>query len=418
MTSTDATLAQRHAAVLPRWVSTYYEQPLVIAEGSGRHVTDAEGRTYLDFFGGILTTSVGYDVAEVREAVSRQLARGVVHTSTLYAIESQVALAERIAGLAGIDDPAVFFANSGSEANETALLAACCQTGSNRVVALEESYHGRTFGAVAVSTLEGWRPTPYSPFELVTAGNGRHRGVAESVAALDQALGTAPVAALIAEPVQGLGGFHRLPDGLLRGYADVVAERGGLLICDEVQTAWGRTGEAFWGYQAQDVRPDLITFAKGVANGFALGGVVGRRAAIDSIPGKSISTFGGNPLATTAALATLDYVLDHDLRRNAQVVGAQLLAGLRELAGGEPRLVDPRGYGLMLAVDCATPTGEPDPAAARALLADAREQGLLIGIGGAAGSTLRMAPPLSVTAAEATEALTLLAKAAQTALAG
>jgi 4-aminobutyrate aminotransferase len=416
MSTTLHTLADRHAAVLPRWVTTYYDQPLTIVSGAGRRVTDTAGRSYLDFFGGILTTSVGYDVAEIREAVSRQLARGVVHTSTLYLIESQVLLAERVAGLAGIEDPAVFFVNSGSEANETALLAACCRTGSNRVVTLEESYHGRTFAATAVSALDGWRPSRYSPFDVLTAGNGRRSGVAESVSALAGALAGGPVAALVAEPVQGLGGFHRLPDGLLRGYAEVVAGAGGLLVCDEVQTGFGRTGETFWGHQAHGVQPDLVTFAKGAANGFALGGVVGRRAVLDSLAGKSISTFGGNPLATTAGLATLDYLLDHDLQHNAATVGALLLAGLHRLAAGQPRLADPRGWGLMLALDCVDAAGRPDPAAARAVLGAARQAGLLVGVGGAEGHVLRIAPPMSVTAEEAEEALAMLAEAVSTAL--
>lgn len=405
-------LADRHRAVMPTWLTTYYDEPLAMADASGRRVTARDGRRYLDFFGGILTTSVGYDIPEIRERVQRQLANGLVHTSTLYLIESQVALAERIAGLVGIPDPAVFFTNSGTEANETALLAATCHRGSGHVVALRDSYHGRTYGAMSVSGLDGWQASTLSPLRVTWAGNGRDGEVPDLVADLAHRLDDAEAApaALIVEPVQGLGGFFAPPSGLLAGYQEVVAARGGVLICDEVQTGWGRIGSHFWGYQAQGIQPDLVTFAKGVANGFPLGGVVGRRQLLDSVGGKSISTFGGNPLSTTAALATIDYLLDHDVQANADRVGRMVLDGLRLLTADNPRVTDVRGYGLLVAVEIGTGTDEDRSAAAR-VLARCREHGLLVGLGGKSGNVLRIAPPMTVTPDEATEALDILGQA-------
>ncbi len=189
-------------------------------------------------------------------------------------------------------------------------------------------------------------------------------------------------------------------------------EHGILLISDEVQTGWGRTGAHFWGIGAHGVTPDMMTFAKGLGNGFAIGGVVGRADLLDGIRGSGISTFGGNPIATTAASATLDYVLSHDLQKNAAVTGTIIIDGLREAAAGLACVGEVRGRGLMFAVDLVDPaTNKPSPPLAGHVLEAARERGLLIGKGGLYGSTLRMAPPLTISPAEAREGLGLLVDA-------
>jgi 4-aminobutyrate aminotransferase len=237
--------------------------------------------------------------------------------------------------------------------------------------------------------------------------------IAAAVADLRHVLTTAAaprdVACLIAEPIQGVGGFTMPPDGLLRAYKEVLDSHGILLISDEVQTGWGRTGEHFWGIGAHGVVPDMMTFAKGLGNGFAIGGVVARGDLMDSVPGNGISTFGGNPFATAAANATLDYLLSHDLQRNASTLGSLIIGGLREAAEPLPAIGAVRGKGLMFAVDLVDPvTGAPSaPLAARAMEA-ARERGLLIGKGGLYGNTLRIAPPMTLTEAEAKEGLGLL----------
>jgi 4-aminobutyrate aminotransferase len=218
------------------------------------------------------------------------------------------------------------------------------------------------------------------------------------------------VAALIAEPIQGVGGFVAAPDGVLGAYQKVLAEHGILLIADEVQTGWGRTGEHFWGYQAHGVTPDLITFAKGIGNGYALGGVVGRAAVMNAVPAISFSTFGGNPLSAAAGNAVLDYVLDHNLQANAARTGAILLDGLRALNLG--CVGEVRGKGLMIGVELVRAgTTEPDPAATVRAFDECRAGGLLVGKGGLYGNVLRMGPPLTLTDDEAREGLAILTDA-------
>jgi 4-aminobutyrate aminotransferase len=418
-------LLARHRAVMPGWMPVYYgDDAIEIVSGSGRRVTGADGRTYLDFFGGVLTNMIGYDVAEINEAVQRQLATGVVHTSTLYLIREQVALAEKIARLSGIPDARVFLTNSGTEANETALLMATNVRRSNQVLAIKNSYHGRTFATMAITGHRSWSSSSLSPLNVSWLASGdRLRGRMAGMSAGDiadaavddlrEVLATVTagdVAALIAEPIQGVGGFVAVPDGVLGAYQKVLAEHGILLIADEVQTGWGRTGEHFWGYQAHGVTPDLITFAKGIGNGFALGGVVGRADVMNAVPAISFSTFGGNPLSAAAGNAVLDYVLDHDLQANAARTGAILLDGLRAL--DLPIIGEVRGKGLMIAVELVRPgTAEADPAATVRVFDECRAGGLLVGKGGLYGNVLRMGPALTLTEDEAREGLAVLADA-------
>ena len=420
-------LLARHRAVIPNWVGVYYDQPIEIVSGKGCRVTDSQGRSYLDFFAGILTNMLGYDVAEVREAVERQIGSGIVHTSTLYLIRSQVELAEKIAKLSGIENAKVFFTNSGSEANETALAAALVARKANQVLAMRGSYHGRSFGAVAVTGNAAWKASSNDPFGThYLHGTDRqlpqHRNLSDAQfidacvedlrALLSGGIHPQDVGALIAEPIQGVGGFTMAPDGLFKAYKEVLDEHGILFISDEVQTGWGRTGANFWGIQAHGITPDMMTFAKGLANGFAIGGVVGRGDLLDSIRGNGISTFGGNPVATAAASATLDYVLSHDLQGNAKVTGAIIIDGLNKAATQLTTVGEVRGRGLMFAVDLVDPaTRKPSPPLAARALEAARERGLLIGKGGLYGSTLRMAPPLTISEAEAREGLGLLVDA-------
>ena len=420
-------LLARHRAVIPNWVGIYYDEPIEIVSGKGCRVTDGQGRSYLDFFAGILTNMLGYDVPEVRDAVERQIATGVVHTSTLYLIRNQIELAEKIIKLSGIDNAKVFFTNSGTEANETALLACLTARQANQVLAMRGSYHGRSFGAVSVTGVAAWKMSSHDPFgthylhgtdrqlpqyQNLSDADYIKACVDDLKALLTSGIHPADVGCLLAEPVQGVGGFTMAPDGLFAAYKEVLDEHGILLISDEVQTGWGRTGAHFWGISAHGITPDAMTFAKGLGNGFAIGGVVARGELLDGIRGMGISTFGGNPLATAAGNATLDYVLSHDLQRNAAVTGELIISGLKEAAATLDIIGEVRGKGLMFAVDLVDPkTAKPSPPLAAQMLEATKERGLLVGKGGLYGSTLRMAPPLTLSEAEAKEGLTILTDA-------
>ncbi|MDT0309787.1 aspartate aminotransferase family protein [Streptomyces sp. DSM 44917] len=425
MTSPDGLLS-RHRAVLPDWLALYYERPIEITRGEGRHVWDAEGNRYLDFFGGILTTMTAHALPEVTRAVTDQ-ARRVLHTSTLYLNRPMVELAEKVAGLSGIPDARVFFTTSGTEANDTALLLASAYRRSNQVLAMRNSYHGRSFSTVGITGNAAWSPTSLSPLQtLYVHGSVRSRGpfaglpdgefidacVADLRDLLDQ---TGGVAALIAEPIQGVGGFTSGPDGLFAAFREVLNERGILWISDEVQTGWGRTGEHFWGWQAHGAAgpPDMLTFAKGIGNGMSIGGVVARAEVMNCLDANSISTFGGSPVTMAAGQANLGYLLEHDLQGNARRVGALLMERLREAAAGVDIVREVRGRGLMIGIELVAPgTDEPSPVLASAVVEAAREGGLLIGKGGGpGGSVLRVAPPLSLTEAEAKEGAAILERA-------
>jgi 4-aminobutyrate aminotransferase len=416
-------LLARHRAVIPNWVGLYYDEPIEIAGGKGCRVTDAQGNTYLDFFAGILTNMLGYDVPEVREAVERQIATGVVHTSTLYLIRNQVELAEKIARLSTIPDAKVFLTNSGTEANETALAATLGARRASKVLAMRGSYHGKSFGATAITGNKTWQANGLEPFGVhYLHGTDRNLGpyedlndadyikaCTEDLRALLAGVHPDDIGCLIAEPIQGVGGFTMPPDGLLKAYREVLDEHGIYFISDEVQTGWGRTGEHFWGIQAHEITPDAMTFAKGLGNGFAIGGVVARGDLLDGMRGAGISTFGGNPISTAAASATLDYLLSHDLQASVAAAGAIIIPGLRNAQKDLKVVGDVRGKGLMFAIDLVDPaTGQPSPALATRMLEVTKRRGLLIGKGGLYGHSLRMAPPLTLTLDEAREGLAIL----------
>lgn len=418
-------LLARHRKILPSWLALYYEQPISIVDGDGRRVVDAEGNEYLDFFGGILTTMSGYKIPEVVEAIREQAGK-MFHTSTLYLIESQIELAERIADLSGIPDAKVFFTNSGTEANDAALMMVTQLRKSNQILAMRNSYHGKSHSTVAITGNASWSATHLTPFHTVYVHGGyRYRSpfghlpddeyieaCKDDLRDLLHVAVSGDVACLIAEPIQGVGGFATPPDGFYAGLKEVLDEYGILFIIDEVQTGWGRTGEHFWGYQAHGITPDVLTFAKGLGNGLAIAGVVARAEIIDALPANSISTFGGNPLSTTGALANLDYLIKHDLQTNAYKIGQQLQDGIHHLAEEAPSIGEVRGKGLMIGVEFVKPGGkEPDAPITGRVMEEARAGGLLIGKGGLHGNVLRIAPPLSITSEEATEGLEILREA-------
>ncbi len=409
-----ADLLARHRRVLPSFVRPMYAEPIAIDRGDGSYMFDLEGRRYLDFFGGVLTTMIGHGHPRVVAAVREQAAK-VIHTSTLYLSRPMIELAERVVALSGIPDARVFLTTSGTEANDTALLLATSYRKSNQVLAVRNSYHGRSFTTQAITSHRSWRATGISGLTVnFIQGGYRLRSpfcdlddrafTAACVRDLEQTIDMATggdVACLIAEPIQGVGGFATPPDGFFGAFAEVLGKHGILLISDEVQTGWGRTGDHFWGYQAHGVVPDLLTFAKGVGNGLGLAGVVARSEIMDTIQVTSFSTFGGNPLAAAAGLATLDTVLEQNLQANARAMGQRLTERLLPVVERTPWIAELRGRGLMQALEVVHPGGlEPDAARAAAVLEGCRERGLLVGKGGLYNNVLRIAPMLNVTAAE------------------
>ncbi|MET9254559.1 aspartate aminotransferase family protein [Streptomyces sp. NPDC003717] len=419
-------LLGRHRAVLPDWLALYYEEPLEITHGEGRHVWDAAGHRYLDFFGGILTTMTAHALPEVTKAISEQAGR-ILHSSTLYLNRPMVELAERVAQLSGIPDARVFFTTSGTEANDTALLLATTYRRSSTVLAMRNSYHGRSFSSVGITGNRSWSPTALSPLQtLYVHGGVRTRGpfanlddqefIAACVEDLTDLLGhTRAPAALIAEPIQGVGGFTSPPDGLYAAFREVLHERDVLWIADEVQTGWGRTGDHFWGWQAHGSSgpPDIVTFAKGIGNGMSIGGVIARAEIMNCLDANSISTFGGTQITMAAGLANLTYLLEHDLQGNARRVGGLLGERLRSVGAQVPHVREVRGRGLMIGVELTHPdTGAAAPEAAAHVLEEARAGGLLVGKGGGhSTSVLRVAPPLTLTVAEAEEGAAILERA-------
>ncbi len=422
VTTTSAELLRRHRAVMPAFVGQLYAEPIALTHGQGRHVWDVEGNRYLDFFGGVLTTMTGHNVPEVTAALQEQAAK-ILHTSTLYLSEPMIELAEMIAELSGIPDARVFFTPSGTEANDTALLLATVYRKSNQILAMRNSYHGRSFSTIAVTSHRSWSPTslsgldvkfvqgPYrlrSPFRHLDDDAFTAACVDDLVQTLDMA-SSGDVAALIAEPIQGVGGFATPPDGFFGEFKKELDNRGILFISDEVQTGWGRTGEHFWGYQAHGITPDILTFAKGVGNGLSLAGVVTRAEITDVIKTYSFSTFGGNPLVSAGGVANLKFALANDLQGNSKVRGEQFFRALDPICAETPWIGELRGRGLMAAIEAVHPGGiEPDSARALALLEATKARGLLIGKGGLYANILRMAPPMSITEAEMDEGITAL----------
>ena len=421
MTAT-ADLLARYRQTLPSFLSPYYADPIAIDHGSGSYVWDLDGNRYLDFFGGVLTTMIGHDHPSVTSAVQAQAAK-VMHTSTLYLSEPMIEFAEAVAEASGIPDARVYFTPSGSEANDAALLLASSYRKSNQFLAIRNSYHGRVFSAQAITSHSSWRSTshsglqvsfvhgPYklrSPFRHLDDDAYADACVDDLVQVLDMT-SAGDVAAMIAEPIQGVGGFATPPDNLFGRMGKELSNRGILFIADEVQTGWGRTGDHFWGYQAHDIVPDMLTFAKGVGNGITLAGVVARAEIMDTINVLQFSTFGGNPLSAAAGLATLRTVQDDDLQGNAKAMGERFAAAMGPVADATPWIAEMRGRGLMWAFECCEPGGiEPDKQRTGEFHEACKRHGLLVGKGGLYGNVVRLAPMLNVTADELDEGIAAL----------
>jgi 4-aminobutyrate aminotransferase len=421
--SSSEELHRRYLAVLPSYLALFYAEPISIDHGEGSYVFDVEGNRYLDFFGGVLTTMIGHSNPAVVAAVQAQAAK-VMHTSTLYLSEPMIELAEEIAAVSGIADARVFFTTSGTEANDTAILLATSYRNSNQVLAMRNSYHGRSFTAQAITSHASWSSTSLSGLDVsFVQGGYRLRSpfrdlddeaytqacVDDLDQLIDMTSGGNGFSCLIAEPIQGVGGFATPPDGFFGAMSKSLANNGILFISDEVQTGWGRTGEHFWGYQAHGIVPDILTFAKGVGNGATLAGVVARAEIMETIEVTSFSTFGGNPLSAAAGLATLRQVKGDDMQGNALAMGRRLTETLAPVVESTPWTTELRGKGLMQAIEICQPDGiDPDPTRTAELLEACKRRGLLVGKGGLYGNVIRITPMLNVTESELDEGLEAL----------
>ena len=420
MDKTQILLAQKEF-LFPA-VFNYFKEPLVISHAKDQYVWDIDGKQYLDFFGGIVTVSVGHCNDEVNRKVHAQIDK-LEHVSTVFVNEPQVALAQKLASLT--PNAALrksFFTNSGTEANETAILAARCFTGSTEIIALRHSYHGRSSQTMAVTGQATWKLGPPQA-GVVHAVNaycyrcpfGLEYPSCEVKCAQDieQVIRTSTsghIAALIAEPIQGVGGFITPPKEYFKIVTDIVRRYGGIFISDEVQTAWGRTGGKWFGIEHWGVQPDIITSAKGLGNGLPIGLTIARPEVADAMKGVTISTFGGNPVVTTAAKAVIDYIEEQNLLRNVEEVGCYLKSKLLELKDKYSLIGDVRGMGLLLAVELVEDraTKEPATAATLRLMELARENGLMVGRGGLNGNVLRLSPPMNIGRGDVDESIARL----------
>jgi len=405
-------------------VFNYYKEPLVTDRASMQHVWDLDGRKYLDFFGGILTVSVGHCNPKVTGPIKQQVDR-LQHTSTVYPNEQIVALAEKIASITPGELTQSFFTNSGTEADETAILLARMATGNFDVVALRHAYSGGSQLAKSVTAHAAWRKAavisvgiahainPYCyrcPLTLTYPDCGV--ACANDVENLIQTGTSGAIAAFIAEPIQGVGGFITPPPEYFKIVFKIVKKYGGLFISDEVQTGFGRTGKKWFGIEQWEVTPDIITCAKGIANGTPMGATVTRPDVAAKFQGLTLSTFGGNPVACTAALATIQVMEEENLLENSHTVGTYFRGKLEELQQKHALIGDVRGMGLMQGLELVKDrkTKEPAPEATAQVMDRAKENGLLIGKGGLYGNVLRLSPMLNIGKSDVDEAIRILDK--------
>jgi alanine-glyoxylate transaminase/(R)-3-amino-2-methylpropionate-pyruvate transaminase len=394
----------------------YYQKPLMIVEGKMQYVWDETGRRYLDGLGGIVTISAGHCHPHVVKAANEQN-ETIQHSTTIYLQPKIAEYAETLASKMPGNLKVCYFVNSGSEANDLALLMARLYTGNYDVIALRNAYHGGNASGMSVTAHSSWKfnvphsfgvhhaQAPYCyrgayGYDDPEAG----RKYADDVKSLIDYATPGKVAAFIAESIQGVGGFVVFPDGYLKHTYEHVRAAGGVCIADEVQTGFGRTGTHFWGFESQGVIPDIVTMAKSIGNGAPLAAVV-TTPEIAAVLAQKIhfNTFGGNPVVSAVGKAVLEVIEQENLQENCLRLGNYILSGLEKLKAKYPVIGDVRGKGLLLGLELVKDrqTKEPAKEACAAVLEKSRELGLLLGKGGLWGQTIRFSPPMCISQADA-----------------
>lgn len=414
----DEVLKKKDAYIFP-CVTNYYAEPLVADHAQGHHLWDINGRQYLDFFGGILTVSVGHCHPKVTARIKEQADR-LQHSSTVYPTEAMVSLAEKLAEITPGRIQKSFFTSSGTEANEAAILLARMATGNYDVVSLRHAYSGHSQLAKSVTAMSAWRRAgvisvgishalnPYCyrcPLKLTYPSCGV--ACAEDVDQTIRTTTSGAIAAFIAEPIQGAGGFITPPKEYFKMVFTIVKKYGGLFISDEVQTGFGRTGSKWFGIEHWEVEPDIMTCAKGMANGSPVGATLATPEVADSYKGLTISTFGGNPITSVAARATIEVIEEENLLANVERVGRYFRQELEKLQARYPLIGDVRGLGLMQGLELVKDpkTKEPAPQQTNQFMERCRANGLLIGKGGLDGNVIRLSPPLNIGEAQVDDAI-------------
>jgi alanine-glyoxylate transaminase/(R)-3-amino-2-methylpropionate-pyruvate transaminase len=395
---------------------TYYDDPLMIVEGSMQYVYDETGRRYLDAFAGIVTVSVGHCHPHV-VARARAQNETLQHTTTIYYHPTIAEYGKMLADTLPGDLSVCYFVNSGTEANDLAMLMARLYTGNYDVVSLRNAYHGGSLSSMGLTAHSTWKynvphsfgvhhalaPDPYrGPWGREEPDAGEN--YAADIQDLIRFATPGQVAAFYAESIQGVGGVVVYPDGYLEAAYRHVRAAGGLCIADEVQTGFGRTGEKFWGFETQGVIPDIVTMAKGIGNGAPLAAVVTTPEIAGTLAQRiHFNTFGGNPVSCAMGKAVLEVIEKEGIRKNALNVGSRLMAGLERLKADHSWVGDVRGLGLMIGVELVRDreTKEPATQEVKRVWERARELGLLVGKSGFYGNVLRIKPPMCLNTKDA-----------------
>jgi len=424
-------------------LATYYKKPILATRGQMQYLWDSDGRKYLDMFAGIVTVSVGHCHPKVNEAAKKQMDT-LWHTTTIYMTSPVHDYAEKLTAKLPGNLKVCYFVNSGSEANDLALLLARQYTGNNDIVSLRNAYHGMTSSVMGITNLSTWKqpsplsigihrsvnPDPYrgpwggarcrdSPVQTdrqCDCKSGQCKASDQYVDQLEDLLNFGVpkkgVAGFILESIQGVGGTVQYPKGFMKRSFDLIRSRGGICISDEVQTGFGRTGEHFWGYEAHDVIPDMVVMAKGIGNGYPMGAVVTTPEIASTLTQAAhFNTFGGNPVACAVGSAVLDVIEEEKLQKNSLDVGTHFLLGLAEMKKEVPQIGDVRGKGLMIGVEMVEDRVTRKPLAVEKTMTafeKMKDYGVLVGLGGLYRNVFRIKPPMCITKADVDMALDVM----------